>query len=104
MHPMMEGAAPVASLSCGITGVQDGLTELASGGTLHKGQSLKSPSGAAKLVFQDDGNLVVRQPCACSAPGLLTASMLLLQWCSSCRKRWLCRGATGLLPAASAEH
>lgn len=38
------------------------MKELTAGGTLNKGQSLKSPSGNAKLVFQEDGNLVVRSP------------------------------------------
>ena len=27
---------------------------------MHAGQTLTSPTGAAKLVFQEDGNLVVR--------------------------------------------
>jgi hypothetical protein len=40
--------------------MQESLGELAAGGTLHVGQSLTSANGSAKLVFQEDGNLVVR--------------------------------------------
>ncbi len=36
------------------------LTEVSTGGTMHVGQTLKSPNGQAKLVLQGDGNLVVR--------------------------------------------
>lgn len=40
--------------------LQESVTELAAGSTLNVGQTLASPGGAAKLVFQEDGNLVVR--------------------------------------------
>ena len=36
------------------------LSSLSGGDTLSPGQTLASPDGQSKLVFQDDGNLVVR--------------------------------------------
>ena len=36
------------------------LSSLSAGDTLSPGQTLASPNGQSKLVFQDDGNIVVR--------------------------------------------
>lgn len=43
-------------------GWEQEVTEVAAGGTLNAGQTLKSPNGQSKLVLQADGNLVVRVP------------------------------------------
>ena len=39
---------------------QSGFSELLAGGVLRLGQSMTSPDGHTRFVFQDDGNVVVR--------------------------------------------
>ncbi|BDA48988.1 probable comitin at C-terminar half [Coccomyxa sp. Obi] len=55
---LSSGAAPTRGEAVP-TDVAPELTEMSAGGTMHVGQTLKSPSGQAKLVLQGDGNLVL---------------------------------------------
>jgi hypothetical protein len=68
-----SGRGSQASPCC----LQESVTELAAGGTLHVGQTLASAGGGAKLVFQQDGNLVVRSPAVST---LWVTSSLIFVW------------------------
>ncbi|KAK9919091.1 hypothetical protein WJX75_009330 [Coccomyxa subellipsoidea] len=55
----LSGGAYPTRGEAGPTDVSEEVTEVAAGGTLNAGQTLKSPNGQSKLVLQADGNLVL---------------------------------------------